>query len=393
MSDLELFRVKTRAWLEENCPESMREPYRGEGDQVWGGRNAEYKHPDQKVWLDRMAAKGWTTPTWPKEYGGGGLDPKQARILAQEMQRLKCRRPLDSFGISMLGPALLSYANEDIKREHMPKIIKGEIRWCQGYSEPGAGSDLASLQTKAEDCGDHYLVNGSKIWTSYADKADWIFCLVRTDNTGTKHQGISFLLIDMDDPGVTVKPIKLISGRSPFCETFLDNVKVPKSNLVGEEGNGWTIAKFLLTHERAMISGFGSASGRKKLSEQALEQMGATNGQLSDPVMRTDITRYEIDSMAFAATMTRVGDEAKSGQGLGAASSIFKYYGTELNKRRNELNIAVNGERALGWEGEEYGNGAAPRAWLRSKGNSIEGGTSEVQLNIIAKRVLGLPSD
>jgi alkylation response protein AidB-like acyl-CoA dehydrogenase len=393
MSDLELFRAETRAWLEENCPESMREPYRGEDDQVWGGRNAEYKHPDQKAWLDRMAAKGWTTPTWPKEYGGGGLDPKQARILAQEMQRLKCRRPLDSFGISMLGPALLSYANEDIKREHMPKIIKGEIRWCQGYSEPGAGSDLASLQTKAEDCGDHYLVNGSKIWTSYADKADWIFCLVRTDNTGTKHQGISFLLIDMDDPGVTVKPIKLISGRSPFCETFLDNVKVPKSNLVGEEGNGWTIAKFLLTHERAMISGFGSASGRKKLSEQALEQMGATNGQLSDPVMRTDITRYEIDSMAFAATMTRVGDEAKSGQGLGAASSIFKYYGTELNKRRNELNIAVNGERALGLEGEEYGNGAAPRAWLRSKGNSIEGGTSEVQLNIIAKRVLGLPSD
>jgi alkylation response protein AidB-like acyl-CoA dehydrogenase len=393
MSDLELFRAETRAWLEENCPESMREPYRGEDDQVWGGRNAEYKHPDQKAWLDRMAAKGWTTPTWPKEYGGGGLDPKQARILAQEMQRLKCRRPLDSFGISMLGPALLSYANEDIKREHMPKIIKGEIRWCQGYSEPGAGSDLASLQTKAEDCGDHYLVNGSKIWTSYADKADWIFCLVRTDNTGTKHQGISFLLIDMDDPGVTVKPIKLISGRSPFCETFLDNVKVPKSNLVGEEGNGWTIAKFLLTHERAMISGFGSASGRTKLSEQALEQMGAINGQLSDPVMRTDITRYEIDSMAFAATMTRVGDEAKSGQGLGAASSIFKYYGTELNKRRNELNIAVNGERALGWEGEEYGNGAAPRAWLRSKGNSIEGGTSEVQLNIIAKRVLGLPSD
>jgi alkylation response protein AidB-like acyl-CoA dehydrogenase len=393
MSDLELFRAETRAWLEVNCPGSMREPYRGEDDQVWGGRNAEYKHPDQKVWLDRMAARGWTTPTWPKEYGGGGLDPKQARILAQEMRRLKCRRPLDSFGISMLGPALLRYASEEIRREHMPKIIKGEIRWCQGYSEPGAGSDLASLQTRAEDCGDHYLVNGSKIWTSYADQADWIFALVRTDNSGTKHEGISFLLIDMADPGVTTSPIKLISGRSPFCETFLDDVRVPKSNLVGEEGNGWTIAKFLLTHEREMISGFGSASGRKKLSELALEQMGSTHGQLSDPVMRSDITHYEIDSMAFAATMTRVGDEAKSGQGLGAASSIFKYYGTELNKRRNELNIAVNGERALGWEGEEYSDGSTVRAWLRSKGNSIEGGTSEVQLNIIAKRVLGLPSE
>ncbi len=393
MSDLEMFRAETRIWLEENCPESMREPYRGEDDQVWGGRNAQFKEPEQKVWLDRMAAKGWTTPTWSRQYGGGGLDQKQARILSQEMRRLKCRRPLDSFGISMLGPALLRYASEDIKREHMPKIAKGEIRWCQGYSEPGAGSDLASLQTKAEDCGDHYLVNGAKVWTSYADKADWIFCLVRTDNSGTKHQGISFLLIDMDDPGITVKPIKLISGRSPFCETFLDNVEVPKSNLVGEEGNGWTIAKFLLTHEREMISGFGNASGRKKISELALEQMGATNGQLSDPVMRTDITRYEIDSIAFSATMTRVGDEAKSGQGLGAATSIFKYYGTELNKRRNELNIAVHGERALGWEGEEYSDGAVPRAWLRSKGNSIEGGTSEVQLNIIAKRVLGLPSE
>ena len=259
MSDLELFRAETRAWLEVNCPESMREPYRGEDDQVWGGRNAEYKHPDQKVWLDRMAAKGWTTPTWPKQYGGGGLDSKQARILAQEMRRLKCRRPLDSFGISMLGPALLRYASEEIRREHMPKISKGEIRWCQGYSEPGAGSDLASLQTRAEDCGDHYLVNGSKIWTSYADQADWIFALVRTDNSGTKHEGISFLLIDMADPGVTTSPIKLISGRSPFCETFLDNLKVPKSNLVGEEGNGWTIAKYLLTHEREMISGFGTA--------------------------------------------------------------------------------------------------------------------------------------
>ena len=393
MSDLVVFRTETRGWLEANCPESMRLPYTGQDDQVWGGRRAVFKHPDQKLWLDRMAGKGWTAPAWPKKYGGGGLDHKQSRILAEEMSRLNCRRPLDSFGISMLGPALLKYACEDIKQEHIPKIIGGQIRWCQGYSEPGAGSDLASLQTRAEDCGGHYLVNGTKIWTSYADKADWIFCLVRTDNRKTKHEGISFLLIDMADPGVTTRPIKLISGNSPFCETFFDNVKVPKSNLVGEEGNGWTIAKFLLTHEREMISGFGSSSGRHKLSEQAILRIGECNKQLADSVMRTDIVRYEIDSMAFAATMSRVRDEAKSGQGMGAASSIFKYYGTELNKRRNELNIAINGEPALAWEGEEYSGGAVPRAWLRSKGNSIEGGTSEVQLNIIAKRVLGLPSE
>jgi alkylation response protein AidB-like acyl-CoA dehydrogenase len=293
----------------------------------------------------------------------------------------------------MLGPALLKYASEEIKREHIPGIINGDIRWCQGYSEPGAGSDLASLQTKAEDVGDHYLVNGSKIWTSYADKADWIFCLVRTDNSGTKHQGISFLLIDMANHGVTTKPIKLISGSSPFCETFFDDVTVPKANLLGEEGKGWSIAKYLLTHEREMISGFGSSSGRKKLSQQAVASMGLANGQLSDPMMRADVARFEIDSMAFDATTTRVKDEAKSGQGMGATSSIFKYYGTELNKRRHELLVAVNGEQALAWEGEEYSEGAAPRAWLRSKGNSIEGGTSEVQLNIIAKHVLGLPSE
>ncbi len=393
MSDLETFRAETRAWLEANCPDSMRQPYKGEHDQVWGGRNAVYKHPDQKLWLDRMAARGWTTPAWPVEYGGGGLDHKQARILAQEMNALRCRRPLDSFGISMLGPALLKYASEEIKREHIPGIINGDIRWCQGYSEPGAGSDLASLQTKAEDVGDHYLVNGSKIWTSYADKADWIFCLVRTDNSGTKHQGISFLLIDMANHGVTTKPIKLISGSSPFCETFFDDVTVPKANLLGEEGKGWSIAKYLLTHEREMISGFGSSSGRKKLSQQAVASMGLANGQLSDPMMRADVARFEIDSMAFDATTTRVKDEAKSGQGMGATSSIFKYYGTELNKRRHELLVAVNGEQALAWEGEEYSEGAAPRAWLRSKGNSIEGGTSEVQLNIIAKHVLGLPSE
>jgi alkylation response protein AidB-like acyl-CoA dehydrogenase len=393
MSDLEQFRQQVSDWLEANCPESMRSPARSEADVYWGGRDPEFSNPDQKLWADRMGEKGWTAPEWPAEYGGGGLSKEESKILREEMRRLGARNPLDSFGISMLGPALLLYGSEEQKKEHLPKIVRGEIRWCQGYSEPGAGSDLASLQTRAEDKGDHYLVNGQKIWTSYADKADWIFCLTRTDNSGTKHEGISFLLFDMASEGITTRPIKLISGKSPFCETFFDNVRVPRENLMGEEGKGWEIAKYLLTHEREMISGFGHGSSRRTLPQIAGEQIGTgPDGRLENAVLRRDLAQLELDVLAFGATMERVRDEAKAGQGLGAASSIFKYYGTELNKRRYELVMAILGEKALAWEGEAYDNGDVPRAWLRTKANSIEGGTSEIQLNIIAKRVLGLPS-
>jgi alkylation response protein AidB-like acyl-CoA dehydrogenase len=391
LSDLDSFRAETRQWLEANCPESMRTPVHSFEDIYTGGRRPEVAHPDQPLWCERMAERGWTVPHWPREYGGGGLASDKVKVLREEMARIGARRPLDSFGISMLGPALLKFGSEEQKREHLPPICRGEIRWCQGYSEPNAGSDLASLQTRAEDRGDHYLINGQKVWTSYADKADWIFCLVRTDNSGSKHEGISFVLFDMHQPGVTTRPIRLISGSSPFCETFFDNARAEKRNRVGEEGQGWTIAKYLLTHEREMISGFGTAAGRSPGS-LALEQFGADGeGRLRNGMLRADIARYQLDALAFAATMERVGDEVKAGQGLGPASSIFKYYGTELNKRRNELNLAIGGEAALGWDGDDYDGGSVVRAFLRSKGNSIEGGTSEVQLNIVAKRVLGLP--
>ncbi|MFT6956440.1 MAG: acyl-CoA dehydrogenase [Halieaceae bacterium] len=391
MSNQEQFRQDTRSWLETNCPAAMRTPVKGFDDLYTGGRNPEISHPDQKLWCDRMVGRGWTVPHWPKEYGGGGLDSDELKILQQEMAAIGARRSLDSFGISMLGPALLEFGTEEQKLEHLPAICRGEIRWCQGYSEPNAGSDLASLQTRADDHGDHYLINGQKIWTSYADKSDWIFCLVRTDNTGTKHEGISFMLFDMAQPGVTVKPIKLISGNSPFCETFFDDVRAEKKNLIGEAGKGWAIAKYLLTHEREMISSFGAAS-KVSMGEMAVAEFGLdATGRLDNTVLRQNIAQYQLDAQAFGATLSRIGDETKSGQGLGAASSIFKYYGTELNKRRNELNLAVGGEGALGWDGEAYNDGKVSRDWLRSKANSIEGGTSEVQLNIIAKRVLGLP--
>jgi acyl-CoA dehydrogenase len=381
--DLETFRAETRAWLEANCPPAMRTPMRGEKDAVWGGRNPEFAHPDQKLWLDRMAARGWTVPDWPSEYGGGGLSPAETKILREELKRLGARNPLNSFGISMLGPALLKYGTEAQKLEHLPKIARGEIRWCQGYSEPNAGSDLAGLQTSAEDRGDHFLVNGQKVWTSYADKADWIFCLVRTSKE-SKQGGISFLLFDMASEGVSTRPILLISGYSPFCETFFDNVKVPKENLVGELNKGWDVAKYLLGHEREMISGMGLGTGADPLIEAARAGV--------DPILRGQIALFQVRAQAFKAMSERFIDELKAGKAHTAQPSMMKYYGTELNKARHELIMAAGGSDTLEWESEESNQGAAPRAWLRTKANSIEGGTSEIQLNIIAKRILDLPS-
>jgi acyl-CoA dehydrogenase len=387
--DLESFRGATRAWLEANCPTEMRQPVLDESDVCWGGRNRKFKNDAQRIWLERMAERGWTVPEWPRAYGGGGLSKEQGRVLREEMARLKCRPPLTSFGISMLGPALLKYGNEAQKQEHVPRIVRGEIRWCQGYSEPGAGSDLASLKTRADDEGDHFLVNGSKLWTSYGDKADWIFCLVRTDFTGKKHDGISFLLFDMATPGITTKPIRLISGYSPFTETFFDNVKVPKHNLLGELNKGWTIAKYLLTHERNMIGGMGTQRVTP-VSQLAVKSVGLESGQLAAAALRTDIARFEMDALAFALTMERVQAEAKAGNETGAMSSMLKYYGTELNKRRAELTMSVAGSEGLKF-GDSHAEEQLASMWLRTKANSIEGGTSEVQLNIIAKSVLRLP--
>ena len=390
MSD---FRAEVKAWLEDNCPQSMRTPYKSEKDICWGGRHWVFQSDDQKLWLERMGEKGWTTPAWPKEYGGGGLDREQVKILKQEMANINARSPLESFGIWMLGPALLKYGSEEQKLHYLPKIIKGEIRWCQGYSEPGAGSDLASLQTSCIDKGDHYLVNGQKVWTSYADEADWIFCLVRTDPKAKKHEGISFILFDMESKGVSTKPIALISGSSPFCETFFDDVKVPKENLMGELNKGWTIAKYLLTHEREMIAGSGlSRSGQTSISDIAKKQVGLENGRLSDPLLRAQIARQEVNEGAFMLTLERVKEEAKAGQGVGATSAMLKYYGTELNKSRNEILMSIGGTQALSWEGASSNDGQVAKSWLRTRANSIEGGTSEVQLNIISKRILGLPS-
>jgi alkylation response protein AidB-like acyl-CoA dehydrogenase len=316
------------------------------------------------------------------------------------MARLRAPVPLIGFGLTMIGPTLLQYGSEEQKREHLPRIVRGEIRWCQGYSEPDAGSDLASLQTRAVREGDHFVVNGTKVWTSYADECDWIFALVRTDPAARKQDGITFLLVDMETPGVSVRPILLISGSSPFCETHFENVRVPVRNVVGRVDGGWTVAKALLGHERSMIADAFGATRRRDggdaagLAELARRRLGAGDGALADPVLRDAIAQNEMDTRCFLLTLQRTRDAAKAGHRPGPETSIFKVYGTELNQRRCDLAVRIAGPDALGWqEGAGFGADAVQRTrdWLRSRGNSIEGGTSEIQLNIIAKRVLGLP--
>ena len=397
MSDLETFRAETRAWLEANCPAEVRGPLDNDEDRVWGGRKATFKAPAHKLWMERMGARGWTAPEWPSEYGGGGLSREEAKVLGSELRRIDAQMALSSFGIWMLGPALLQFGTEEQKKRFLPEIVRGEIRWCQGYSEPGAGSDLAGVQTRAVDPvpgggGDHWIVNGQKVWTSYADQADWIFCLVRTDPDAPKHLGISFVLFDMATPGVSTRPITLISGKSPFCETFFDDVRVEKENLIGTLNRGWDVAKALLAHERTMIGAMGSLGSGRPMGQVAADSIGVdADGRLDSPMLRARIAELEVDLAAFNLSMERVGDQVKARQASPAIASMLKYYGSELNKRRHELAMAAGGSDALEWESERSRHGMAARDWLRTKANSIEGGTSEIQLNIIAKHLLQLP--
>lgn len=393
MENLEQFRVQTRQWLLAHAPKSMFAPLRLEDEQCWGGRKTQYP-PDVKRWLDVMAGRGWTAPQWPKQYGGGGLSKAEAKILDEEMNALGLRPALYGFGLTMIGPLLLQEGSEDLKRTHLPPIVRGEVRWCQGYSEPGSGSDLAGLQTRAVIDGDDFIVSGQKIWTSYADKADWMFLLVRTDPNVRKQDGITFLLMDMDSPGVSVRPIPLISGSSPFCETFLDNVRVPRSQVVGQINGGWAMAKALLGHERTMIAdSFKDRVPGNPLLELARRYLMEHEGRVADPILRDRMAQADMDATCLKLTLQRSQDSMKAGHKPGPETSIFKYYGTETNMRRRELMVAIAGPQALGWQGPGFDAGelALARDWLRSRGNSIEGGTSEIQLNIIAKRVLGLP--
>ena len=387
------FRADARAWLAEHCPPSMRQRVPPEA-QINGG----YKRPrvsaEAEAWLASMVSRGWTVPTWPQEYGGAGLSKDELVVLLEEMQRIGARPPLGGMGVTMIGPTLLEFGSDDQKARHLPPIATGETAWCQGYSEPGAGSDLASLATYAEDCGDHFVVNGSKIWTSGAQHADWMFCLVRTDKDAPKHQGISFVLLSMEDLGVTVKPIDLINGKSPFCQTFLDNVVVPKNDLVGSVNKGWTIGKRLLQHERSGLAALAAADASGPLERikpsVTLPELAASYGTLED--LRSEIAANEQQRTAFALTQRRAVEEAEANT-PGAATSIFKYVEANYVKEQLEIQLRIRGSQGLGWQGESFSAEELDmgKLWLEAKSISIAGGSNEVQLNIIAKRVLGLP--
>jgi alkylation response protein AidB-like acyl-CoA dehydrogenase len=394
MSELESFREEMRLWIEQNAPASLRGTRKGRFDGYWGGRK-EVPAPDVKRWFDVALERGLTAPSWPKAYGGGGLSDAQARIFDQELARSAVPPPLVGVGLTMIGPTLFDYGTDAQRAEHIPRIVRGEVRWCQGYSEPGAGSDLASLGTKALRDGDHFVVNGQKIWTSFADKSDWIFALVRTDPSAKKQLGITFLLIDMATPGVSTRPIELISGASPFCETFFEDVRVPVANVIGEVNAGWTVAKALLGYERSMIGEAMSgeiANAEADLVARARLALDVASGALPDDAIRLAIARTAMQERCFAYTIERLRQSARAGKVPGSESSILKIVASELKQTRWAEAVRIAGPDALGWEGPGFDSAdlAATREWLRSRANTIEGGTSEVQLNIIAKHVLGL---
>ncbi|PCJ16907.1 MAG: acyl-CoA dehydrogenase [Gammaproteobacteria bacterium] len=388
------FREEVRQWLADNCPPSVCK----KGAPVKSAFSLKHREGDSKTWLINMAAKGWIAPMWPVQYGGGGLNFFENKVLQQELKRINAPVAFAGMGLSMIGPTLLEFGTEEQKQRHLPKIASGEIHWCQGYSEPNAGSDLANLQTKAEDKGDHFLINGSKIWTSGAMHADWMFCLVRTDFDVQKQKGISFVLFPMTDPGVTRKPIRLISGESPFCQIFFDDVKAKKEDMVGKLNEGWTVGKRLLQYERSSIGG-GSIGSRDvditdSIIELAQQYRGDEDGQIEDPLLRNEVIQQEINSRAFSATTQRITAEAKSGKTMGFSTSMMKYYASEMTKKKSELMVSILGPNALGREEGEFSKQelAITRRWLFDKAFTIAGGCSEVQLDIIAKRILQLPS-
>ncbi|HXQ14604.1 MAG TPA: acyl-CoA dehydrogenase family protein [Caulobacteraceae bacterium] len=390
VTELETFRAEARAWLEENCPKSLRRT-----DELdWETAMIPVKPSgDAKLWKERIVAKGWGTPTWPKEYGGGGLSQSEARVLQQEMARIGADNPIQGMGPGMFGHTLLEYGTEAQKLRHLIPISRGEQRWCQGYSEPGAGSDLASLQTKCEDKGDHWEVNGQKIWTSGAQYADWCFCLVRTDPKAKKHEGISFVLINMHQPGVETRPIRLIAGSSPFCETFFTAARVEKDDMVGPLNGGWTVGKRLLQHER---SGQGSMRGAASvsISDIAKKYVGVDEqGRLADSDLRSRLAAHMINAKAHTLTLQRAVAEARGNLNPSATTSVMKNSGTWVQQERAELTLEIMGTQGLGWDGDDFtpDERTAVRSWLSGKATTIFGGSQEIQSNIVSKRILGLP--
>jgi alkylation response protein AidB-like acyl-CoA dehydrogenase len=345
----------------------------------------------------RLNARGWMAPGWPVEHGGQDWSVTQHFIFNSERGNAGAPAPIP-FGVTMVAPVIYTYGSEEQKARFLPRILNSDDWWCQGYSEPGAGSDLASLQCKAERDGDEYVVNGSKIWTSFAQVSDWIFCLVRTDNSGRKQEGISFLLIDMSTPGVTVRPIETIDGIHHLNEVFFEDARVPVANRIGEEGKGWTYAKSLLVHERLSIAEVAdSKRNLAELREMARAEINGGASLLDDSVFARRLADVEIDLMALEFTELRVLASAAEGGMPGPESSLLKLQGTDIQQTIQELRMDVAGYYAGTLQGELDVNGLghefadyAQKQYFRGRASTIYGGSSEVQKNITAKAVLGL---
>ena len=393
----ESFRAEARAWLEQNFPSSLA----GRASELIRGESLKGDgEPDLQLWCERLGNKGWATPTWPSEYGGGGLSQIEAEVLKQEMSHARAFNPLivmAGMGITMVGPTLLEYGTEKQKQKHIPPICRGEVFWALGYSEPNAGSDLASLACKAEDKGDHWLVNGQKTWTSGGDHAAWIGCLVRTDFDADKRDGISFLILDMNQPGIETRPIALIGGASPFCETFFNDAVAEKDEILGELNGGWTVGKRLLQHERQSQTSAGSPMGggpRTTLQELAERYVGRDDaGRIADPDLRGRLSSHLMAAQAQKLTIHRITAEARGNAKVSAAASILKNAAAAISQTSSELTIEMMGHSGLGWEGDafEANELEAVRGWLSGKSVSIYGGSAEIQNNIISKNILGLP--
>ena len=387
------FAKETRDWLGKNCPPGARGP----GQISWGSSKMKL-NSDTRLWLENMSERGWTVPTWPKKYGGANLSREEYTILIDELKRIDARPPLTGRGVNYIGPTLLELGTDEQKERWLPGISRGEGGWAMGYSEPGAGSDLASLSTRAVLEGDHYVINGRKIWTSDAVEADFIFALVRTDPKKPKHQGISLILIDMDQIGVQVRPIQLLSGASPFNETLFDDAIARADDVVGNVNDGWTVGKRLLQFERSTHAGIntsGSQGGRTSSSnmpQQIIKYLDQVKPRVADLAIRDRLIRYEQSCAAQKLTQMRTIEETQS-RAPGFTSSAVKLTGALNTQEGHELLLQVMGFQGIGWEGNAFSHKEIEqtREWLRQKSLTIAGGTKEVQLNIIAKRVLGLP--
>ena len=385
-TSLDDFRQEVRGIIDENLPQELRV----------GSRKDLPKDLFRK-WMEAVTSRGWLTPEWPTEYGGAGYDRKQAAVLGQELK--KARAPLPgaaTFGVVMLGPTILEFGTDEQKAEFLPKISRHEVQWCQGYSEPGAGSDLASLQTRAVLEGDEYVITGQKIWTTGADKADWMFCLVRTDPDAPKHEGISFVLFPMDQPGVEVAPLTLIDGSEEFSQVFFDEARAKASHVLGPVNGGWTVAKRLLQHERTTDGGSeGGITGALKetLVDLVKREVGMENGALADPALRQRLASQELEKRALSLTMRRAAEEARAGQKGRDIGSLGKYRWANMVKNEQDIALLALGTQGLGWSGPGFDEKQLERtkAWLTTRADSIWGGTNEVQLNVIAKRVLQIP--